>query len=132
MGMPIQLPRCVQAAELSYVQRRASDLLHALPCQALCLWVFEAQTLPRSWLRSSIQIALYAEVMAGIGCRCSCCLSVPDVLESMDFLIDDLRGANQVDIDWRAEVRQLLDAVGNPECMVRTVLEHCEMCEGAA
>ena len=79
---------------------------------------------------------VYAEVAAGIGCQCSCCLHLHKFLDQCyeGWELHSPRGFGFGDDEdareERAWVRDALAAVGNPVCHLRDLVMQCDACEG--
>ena len=84
---------------------------------------------------------VYAEVAAGIGCKCSCCLAFAEyaVLAWEDQLhVSDgppsapyIGTTEAVASETRKRLRNALAAAGNPRCWLGHVLERAEACTGS-
>lgn len=82
---------------------------------------------------------VYAEVAAKTGCSCSCCLELAKLVE--ESFEGELHTCNVGEpyhaiseaeaSENRAMVRRALEAVGNPDCWLRQVVERSEACMGS-
>lgn len=74
----------------------------------------------------------YAELMAGIGCKCACCRLHSSFFMDGDGVEDFLHGDDTIDPHTeRKLLRDSLAAVGNPDCWLKEVLLRCETCTGS-
>ena len=74
------------------------------------------------------RLQAYAEVAAGKGCCCTCCLHHFET-EAAGFVFDD-EIHDDVD-EARALVREALKRAGNPPCRMRDILLRSEACTGS-
>lgn len=79
----------------------------------------------------------YAEVAAGIGCGCDCCIQLFEqerCLPCDDFVHDEPSDSAQrlrEKLVERALLRAALAAAGNPQCRLSQILELCDTCTGS-
>ena len=82
------------------------------------------------------KLQVYAEVAAGIGCRCACCLRL---FRFMDQAIEGWQlhaprgpgfGDEEDAREQRRWVRDALAKAGNPDCCLRDLVLQCDACEG--
>ena len=79
---------------------------------------------------------VYAEVAAGIGCQCACCLRFGDWIDMCynGWQLHSPRGPGLGDEEdaheERREWREALASAANPTCHVQDILIRCDMCEG--
>ena len=73
-----------------------------------------------------VRYRTYAEVAAGIGCRCRCCRRQFE--KELPLLFD---GDIHDDFKEREMLRAALRVAGNPACRLRDVLAMCDACSGS-